>query len=155
MSSSLYREKGIHVSPGRAVGRSSPPFPWYLNLALYLPHYNLTPVLQRTVRFCEQLSTVIPNSHVYYRRGLALKRIIPQCIARDFTDLIVINEDRKIPSILLCIYQSRCTVLIREREEFFSVHQRSALFWIFFLHCAAYSLTTELKITVPAGISDG
>lgn len=63
-----------------------------------------SPVLQRTVRFCEQLSTVIPNSHVYYRRGLALKRIIPQCIARDFTDLIVINEDRKIPSILLCIY---------------------------------------------------
>lgn len=57
-------------------------------------------VLQRTVRLCEQLSTVIPNSHVYYRRGLALKRIIPQCVSRDFTDLIVINEDRKTPSIL-------------------------------------------------------
>ncbi|OXB80045.1 UNVERIFIED_CONTAM: hypothetical protein H355_012968 [Colinus virginianus] len=55
----------------------------------------------RTVRFCRQLSTVIPNSHVYYRRGLALKRIIPQCIARDFTDLIVINEDRKIPNGLV------------------------------------------------------
>ncbi|XP_014794785.1 PREDICTED: ribosome production factor 1 isoform X1 [Calidris pugnax] len=55
----------------------------------------------RTVRFCEQLSTVIPNSHVYYRRGLALKRIIPQCIARDFTDLIVINEDRKVPNGLV------------------------------------------------------
>ncbi|KAH0618467.1 hypothetical protein JD844_017695 [Phrynosoma platyrhinos] len=51
----------------------------------------------RTVRFCEQLSTCIPNSHVYYRRGLALKRIIPQCISRDFTDVIVINEDRKMP----------------------------------------------------------
>lgn len=49
----------------------------------------------RTVRLCEQLSTVIPNSHVYYRGGLALKKIIPQCISRDFTDLIVINEDRK------------------------------------------------------------
>uniref|UniRef100_A0A8D0E5G9 Ribosome production factor 1 n=1 Tax=Salvator merianae TaxID=96440 RepID=A0A8D0E5G9_SALMN len=55
----------------------------------------------RTVRFCEQLSTCIPNSHVYYRRGLALKRIIPQCIARDFTDLIVINEDCKIPNGLV------------------------------------------------------
>ncbi|XP_074859368.1 ribosome production factor 1 [Carettochelys insculpta] len=55
----------------------------------------------RTVRFCEQLSTVIPNSHVYYRRGLALKKIIPQCISRDFTDLIVINEDRKIPNGLV------------------------------------------------------
>ncbi|KPP64086.1 ribosome production factor 1-like, partial [Scleropages formosus] len=49
----------------------------------------------RTVRFCQQLATIIPDSHVYYRRGLALKRIIPQCIARGFTYLIVINEDRK------------------------------------------------------------
>lgn len=29
----------------------------------------------RTVKLCEQLSTVIPNSHVYYRRGLALKKL--------------------------------------------------------------------------------
>lgn len=55
---------------------------------------------QRTVRFCEQLATVVPNAHVYYRRGLALKKIIPQCISRDFTYLMVINEDRKMPSIL-------------------------------------------------------
>ncbi|KAG7282880.1 hypothetical protein CRUP_020718 [Coryphaenoides rupestris] len=50
---------------------------------------------ERTVRFCEQLATVIPNAHVYYRRGLALKRVIPQCVARGFTYLMVINEDRK------------------------------------------------------------
>ncbi|KAK0143393.1 Ribosome production factor 1 [Merluccius polli] len=49
----------------------------------------------RTVRFCEQLATVIPDAHVYYRRGLALKRVIPQCVARGFTYLMVINEDRK------------------------------------------------------------
>ncbi|XP_034438339.1 ribosome production factor 1 [Hippoglossus hippoglossus] len=57
----------------------------------------------RTVRFCEQLATVIPNAHVYYRRGLALKRVIPQCIARNFTYLMVINEDRKMPNgLVLC-----------------------------------------------------
>ncbi|XP_076583194.1 ribosome production factor 1 [Chaetodon auriga] len=57
----------------------------------------------RTVRFCEQLATVIPNAHVYYRRGLALKRVVPQCIARNFTYLIVINEDRKVPNgMVLC-----------------------------------------------------
>ncbi|CAB1331983.1 unnamed protein product [Coregonus sp. 'balchen'] len=49
----------------------------------------------RTVRFCNQLATVIPDAHVYYRRGLALKRVIPQCVARGFTYLMVINEDRK------------------------------------------------------------
>ncbi|XP_037668684.1 ribosome production factor 1-like, partial [Choloepus didactylus] len=50
---------------------------------------------------CEQLSTVTSNSHVYCRRGLAQKKIIPQCISRDFTDLIVINEDNKIPNGLI------------------------------------------------------
>uniref|UniRef100_A0A8C3AJL4 Ribosome production factor 1 n=1 Tax=Cyclopterus lumpus TaxID=8103 RepID=A0A8C3AJL4_CYCLU len=57
----------------------------------------------RTVKFCEQLATVIPDAHVYYRRGLALKRIIPQCLARNFTYLMVINEDRKMPNgLVLC-----------------------------------------------------
>ncbi|XP_059839726.1 ribosome production factor 1 [Hypanus sabinus] len=55
----------------------------------------------RTVRLCDQLSKVIPNSHVYYRRGLALKKIIPQCIEKGFTDLLVINEDRKVPNGLI------------------------------------------------------
>ncbi|KAF7665919.1 hypothetical protein LDENG_00127070 [Lucifuga dentata] len=55
----------------------------------------------RTVRFCEQLAAVIPQAHVYYRRGLALKRVIPQCISRGFTYLMVINEDRKVPNGLV------------------------------------------------------
>uniref|UniRef100_A0A672MU60 Ribosome production factor 1 n=1 Tax=Sinocyclocheilus grahami TaxID=75366 RepID=A0A672MU60_SINGR len=57
----------------------------------------------RTVRFCEQLATVIPHAHVYYRRGLALKRVIPQCVSRGFTYVMVINEDRKVPNgLVLC-----------------------------------------------------
>uniref|UniRef100_A0A3P8ZIL5 Ribosome production factor 1 n=1 Tax=Esox lucius TaxID=8010 RepID=A0A3P8ZIL5_ESOLU len=57
----------------------------------------------RTVRFCRQLATVIPDAHVYYRKGLALKKIIPQCVARGFTYLMVINEDRKVPNgMVLC-----------------------------------------------------
>nr|XP_061832124.1 ribosome production factor 1-like [Nerophis lumbriciformis] len=57
----------------------------------------------RTVKFCRQLATVIPDAHVYYRRGLALKKIIPQCVARNFTYLLVINEDRRMPNgLVLC-----------------------------------------------------
>ncbi|KAL1021617.1 hypothetical protein UPYG_G00015590 [Umbra pygmaea] len=57
----------------------------------------------RTVKFCRQLATVIPDAHVYYRRGLALKKIIPQCVARGFTYLMVINENRKIANgMVLC-----------------------------------------------------
>ena len=44
---------------------------------------------------------MIPNSIVKYRRALALKKIIPQCINHGFTDLIVINEDRKQPNGML------------------------------------------------------
>ncbi|XP_049577880.1 ribosome production factor 1 [Syngnathus scovelli] len=57
----------------------------------------------RTVKFCHQLATVIPNAYVYYRRGLALKKVIPQCVARDFTFLVVVNEDRQVPNgLVLC-----------------------------------------------------
>ncbi|XP_053712777.1 ribosome production factor 1 [Synchiropus splendidus] len=57
----------------------------------------------RTVKFCQQLATVIPNAYVYYRKGLALKRIVPQCVSRDFTYLIVVNEDRRSPNgMVLC-----------------------------------------------------
>lgn len=57
----------------------------------------------RTIQFCDQLATVIPDAYVYYRRGLALKRIVPQCVSRGFTYLMVINEDRKVPNgMVLC-----------------------------------------------------
>ncbi|KAK3602382.1 hypothetical protein CHS0354_026270 [Potamilus streckersoni] len=56
---------------------------------------------QRTNKFCKELKKVIPNSHLYYRRGLDLKKIIPQALSRDFTDLLVVNENRKIPNGLV------------------------------------------------------
>ncbi|ELK26152.1 Ribosome production factor 1 [Myotis davidii] len=43
----------------------------------------------------------VNSSHVYYRRGLALKMMIPPCSSRDFTDLIVIHEDCKAPHGLI------------------------------------------------------
>lgn len=55
---------------------------------------------QKTNSFCKELKKVIPNSVIKYRRGLDLKKIVPQAIERDFTDLIVINEDAGEPSIL-------------------------------------------------------
>ncbi|XP_064625213.1 ribosome production factor 1-like [Lineus longissimus] len=52
----------------------------------------------RTNKFCKELKKSIPNSEIYYRRGLDLKKIIPQAVAKDYTDLIVINEDRNQPN---------------------------------------------------------
>ncbi|KAL5021940.1 hypothetical protein ScPMuIL_001095 [Solemya velum] len=52
----------------------------------------------RTNKFCKELKKCIPNSMVYYRRGLDLKKVIPQALSKDYTDLVVINEDRKEPN---------------------------------------------------------
>uniref|UniRef100_A0A452FRH4 Ribosome production factor 1 n=1 Tax=Capra hircus TaxID=9925 RepID=A0A452FRH4_CAPHI len=54
-----------------------------------------------SVRLYDHFSAVIPNSHAYYRRALVLKKLFHIAISRDFTDLIVINEDHKMPNGLI------------------------------------------------------
>lgn len=48
-----------------------------------------------TIKFIEDLLLVIPNSEYRNRKGIDLKKIIPEAIERDFTDLVIINEDQK------------------------------------------------------------
>ncbi|KAI0228005.1 Ribosome production factor 1 [Lamellibrachia satsuma] len=55
----------------------------------------------RTNKFCKELKKCIPNSSIYYRRGLPLKKIVPQAVSRDYTCLLVINEDRNKPIVLV------------------------------------------------------
>jgi len=77
-------------------------------------HYSKMCALQRTGKFCKELRKCIPNTELYYRRGLDLKKITPQAISRGFTDLLVINEDQKKPSIFFCfmlsVIQSYCAL---------------------------------------------
>lgn len=56
---------------------------------------------QRTNKFCKELKKCIPNSEIYYRRGLDLKKITPQAIRQGFTDLLIVNEDQKKPNCLI------------------------------------------------------
>ncbi|XP_052684788.1 ribosome production factor 1-like [Crassostrea angulata] len=55
----------------------------------------------RTNKFCKELKLTIPNSEIKYRRGLDLKKIIPQAKERGYTDIIIVNEDRKEPNGLV------------------------------------------------------
>ncbi len=48
--------------------------------------------------FATELCDVLPNSELRKRDNFDLKEIIDQAIALDYTDLIVINEDKKQPS---------------------------------------------------------
>ncbi len=57
--------------------------------------------LQRTIKFCKELRKIVPSCDLKYRRGLELKKIIPQAISKGYTDLLVINEDQNKPSILV------------------------------------------------------
>jgi rRNA maturation protein Rpf1 len=52
------------------------------------------------VQFVDALEQIIPNSEVKYRKGIDIKKIIPQAIERGFTNLVVVNENHKEPSIL-------------------------------------------------------
>lgn len=52
----------------------------------------------KTVQFMKELQHIIPNSEVRVRKGIDLKKIIPQAKERGFTALVVVNEDKKMPN---------------------------------------------------------
>jgi len=56
-----------------------------------------------TWKFCFELKKCIPNSEMYSRKNVPIKTIIKQAIEREFTDLIIVHEDKKIPNgLLIC-----------------------------------------------------
>ena len=55
---------------------------------------------QETRKFLDELVNVIPNSEYVKRGKTDMKDLVQQSKEREFTDIIVINEDMKKPSIL-------------------------------------------------------
>eukprot|EP00041_Stephanoeca_diplocostata_P009902 m.156607 g.156607 ORF g.156607 m.156607 type:complete len:435 (+) comp17941_c0_seq1:153-1457(+) len=51
-----------------------------------------------TFRFAEALINIMPTAEFRPRKGVDLKKIIKGAIDRDYTDIIVVNEDRKKPT---------------------------------------------------------
>lgn len=56
---------------------------------------------RKTRIFGRELTRMIPNSISLYRNRSGVKKMVKSAIARNFTDLIIVNEDRCVPSILL------------------------------------------------------
>jgi len=72
-----------------------------------VPHLAVTTCVHPSspcLAFVEELIDVFPNSHYYKRGTYSLKQIISFCSNRDFTDLLVINENRKRPNGVLMIH---------------------------------------------------
>lgn len=58
----------------------------------------------RTIQLCRELKTIIPKSEFRFRNRSAIKKIIRCCIEREYTDLIVVNENRREPNGLLLVH---------------------------------------------------
>ncbi|CAG8528763.1 6080_t:CDS:2 [Dentiscutata heterogama] len=55
--------------------------------------------------FTSELVDVFPNSQFMKRDSkYSIKRIIEACLDRDFTDVMIINEDRKIPNAVTLVH---------------------------------------------------
>jgi ribosome production factor 1 len=65
---------------------------------------SVTKPSNRTHLLMRELSTCIPNAEVRDRRKVDLKKIVAQATERDFSDMIVVNEDRKEPNGLLLVH---------------------------------------------------
>ena len=47
---------------------------------------------------------VFPSAHYYKRAGFPLKKIVDFVAKRDFTDVVVFNEDRKLVNAMLVVH---------------------------------------------------
>ena len=50
--------------------------------------------------FMRELTNTVPNSEIRSRRNVGLKKIIPVAVGYGYTDIVVVNQDRRLPSIL-------------------------------------------------------
>ncbi|KAM3715723.1 Brix domain-containing protein [Dirofilaria immitis] len=56
-----------------------------------------------TFKFCYELQKCIPNADIFTRKGIPLKRVIKQAKSKEYTDLVVVHEDKKMPNgVVLC-----------------------------------------------------
>lgn len=58
----------------------------------------------KTIRFCRELNKVIPNSIYRFRCKTGIKKLCTAATDRGFTDIIIVNEDRRMPNALLLIH---------------------------------------------------
>jgi len=58
----------------------------------------------KTRVFCRELTRIIPNSTAKYRRHARVKNLVKKAVDLGYSDMIVVNEDRKEPNGLLLIH---------------------------------------------------
>lgn len=61
-------------------------------------------IFQKTRIFGRELTRIFPNSISLYRNRSGVKKIVKSAIKKEYTDILVINENRKEPDGLLIIH---------------------------------------------------
>ncbi|CAL4160492.1 unnamed protein product, partial [Meganyctiphanes norvegica] len=59
---------------------------------------------KKSISFIRELCRIIPNSEPRWRKRSSIKKMVKNATAKGFTDLIVVNEDRREPNGLLVIH---------------------------------------------------
>lgn len=62
----------------------------------------------KTYKLCRELSRILPNAQYFYRKNVRLSKVIPEAVKRNYSAIIVINENQKEPSnytIFVCFSQ--------------------------------------------------
>lgn len=78
---------------------------------------------RKTRIFGRELTRIVPNSISLYRNRSGVKKIVKSAIARNFTDIIIVNEDQCKPSILFYINEKRGV-----RGKYYSFTEINALY---------------------------
>lgn len=55
----------------------------------------------KTIRFIKELTKIIPNTKCFWRKRSSVKKMVKSAMERGFTDVVVINEDRRVPNGML------------------------------------------------------
>ncbi|CAJ0587254.1 unnamed protein product, partial [Mesorhabditis spiculigera] len=55
----------------------------------------------KTWKFCYELQKCIPGADIFSRKNVALKKIVKQAIEKEYTDLLVVHEDMKMPNAMI------------------------------------------------------
>jgi len=55
----------------------------------------------KTITFMKELTRIIPNSEPKWRKQTSVKKMVKQSIAKEYTDIVIVNEDNRTPNGLI------------------------------------------------------
>ena len=55
----------------------------------------------KTISFVKEMTRVVPNASPFWRKNSSIKKMVKQAIANKYTDIVIVNEDNRIPNGLV------------------------------------------------------